>query len=126
MRKLLISVLTCLSLLLFLFGCGGDSNPFLGEWRIDFEASRENLKKLYGDNLPDTINLKAEFKENEFLIYLNDSIVNETAITYHKVDDKTWKTCLPNGTQCDEVSFIDKHSMNLPIAEGVIVNMKRI
>jgi hypothetical protein len=125
MRKLVLTLLICLSFIAFSFGCGS-SNPFIGEWKIDVDASRDNLKILYGENLPPTLNLKAAFSDDKLTVYLNDEVANETNIIYEKVDKTTWKTCLPDGTQCDTIDFLDKNTMNLPLGADVSVVMKRI
>ncbi|MDR2200237.1 MAG: hypothetical protein LBR53_12485 [Deltaproteobacteria bacterium] len=111
---------------LFFVSCGSDPNPFLGEWELDLAASRESLESGLGGMVPNELNMKIKFDENTFFLYMDDEKVEEKKIIYKKIDNATWNTCLPDGTDCDVVRFTDDRTMRFQIQENVFIVMKKI
>ncbi|MDR2339039.1 MAG: phage major tail tube protein [Deltaproteobacteria bacterium] len=100
-----------------LFTACGDSNPFIGKWQIDMEASRPRLSKEV-QLLPNDINFTVEFTNDSYKITLNGEVVIEDPISYKKNPDNTWVTCSPEGSDCDNIVFLDKNTIRMPTPVG--------
>ena len=134
MRKFALSFAMCISLLIFAQGCGSPDNPILGKWKLDMEASGEDLKRaLQGIADYDKFKEKGtpfeftlEYLEDRVIFSLNGEKIHEMRISY-ALQGKTWVTCLPDGTNCDRVRFYDKDTMLFLIdpARGANLIMRR-
>ena len=126
MRKLFLSLALSALLPLVAAGCGGgsDKNPILGEWELDIPASAPELGKMYG-SLDKISEMLMEFQEGSIAISVNGQKLEERKIIYVQNPDKTWKTCAPDGTQCDKIEFADKNTILLPIMDNVVITLRR-
>jgi hypothetical protein len=106
-----------------MFTACGDSNPFIGDWKMDMSATRFELSKDV--KLLDDIDLRIKFTNDKIVVSINGEVYSDSFISYKKNPDDTWSTCQPDGTNCDKVVFLDKNTMRMPTVFGDAI-LKRI